>query len=165
MAQKGETAALSDKINELGRAGKYAEAVGPATGTNLGVAASDFHLGKDASETKLKRTPLADYGIVYFATHGLVIPACLNDASSPRNACPAFWAPFELMARVARADYFSMLRCSNRKSAPRSGGWSRNHHRKRIKMQCSKCLIQIGVLVGINQIVRDRLGKLGVHQY
>jgi hypothetical protein len=32
---------------------------------NLGVAASDIHLGEDASETTLKRTPLADYGIVY----------------------------------------------------------------------------------------------------
>jgi hypothetical protein len=39
---------------------------------NLGVAAADIHLGEDASETTLKRTSLADYGIVYFATHGLV---------------------------------------------------------------------------------------------
>lgn len=43
-----------------------------AIGKSLGVAASDIHLGDDASETTLKRTPLADYGIVYFATHGLV---------------------------------------------------------------------------------------------
>ena len=43
-----------------------------AVAKNLGVAASDIHLGEDASETTLKRTPLADYGIVYFATHGLV---------------------------------------------------------------------------------------------
>ena len=33
---------------------------------------SDIHLGEDASETTVKRAPLADYGIVYFATHGLV---------------------------------------------------------------------------------------------
>ena len=39
---------------------------------NLGVAAADIHLGEDASETTLKRAALADYGIVYFATHGLV---------------------------------------------------------------------------------------------
>jgi len=38
----------------------------------LGVSASDIHLGADASETTVKRAPLADYGIVYFATHGLV---------------------------------------------------------------------------------------------
>jgi CHAT domain-containing protein len=43
-----------------------------AIGKNLGVAAADIHLGEDASESTLKRTPLADYGIVYFATHGLV---------------------------------------------------------------------------------------------
>ncbi len=30
------------------------------------------HLGSDASETTVKRAPLADYRIVYFATHGLV---------------------------------------------------------------------------------------------
>ena len=34
--------------------------------------ASDIHLGHDASETTVKRLPLADYGGVYFATHGLV---------------------------------------------------------------------------------------------
>ncbi len=40
--------------------------------SDLGVAASDLHLGRDASEATVKRAPLADYGIVYFATHGLV---------------------------------------------------------------------------------------------
>jgi CHAT domain-containing protein/Tfp pilus assembly protein PilF len=43
-----------------------------AVAKDLGVAASDIHLGSDASETTVKRAPLADYGIVYFATHGLV---------------------------------------------------------------------------------------------
>ncbi|QWG23137.1 CHAT domain-containing protein [Bradyrhizobium sediminis] len=43
-----------------------------AVAKDLGVAASDIHLGADASETTVKRAPLADYGIVYFATHGLV---------------------------------------------------------------------------------------------
>jgi CHAT domain-containing protein/Tfp pilus assembly protein PilF len=43
-----------------------------AVAKDLGVAASDIHLGADASETAVKRAPLADYGIVYFATHGLV---------------------------------------------------------------------------------------------
>jgi len=43
-----------------------------AIGKDLGVAASDLHLGADASETTVKRAPLADYRIVYFATHGLV---------------------------------------------------------------------------------------------
>ena len=43
-----------------------------AIARSLGVAARDIHLGADASETNVKRAPLADYGIVYFATHGLV---------------------------------------------------------------------------------------------
>jgi len=43
-----------------------------AVGKDLGVAATDIHLGLDASEATVKRAPLADYRIVYFATHGLV---------------------------------------------------------------------------------------------
>ncbi len=43
-----------------------------AVAKDLGVPKSDIHLGSDASETTVKRTPLADYAIVYFATHGLV---------------------------------------------------------------------------------------------
>jgi CHAT domain-containing protein len=43
-----------------------------AVAKNLGVAAADIHLGGDASETTVKRAPLSDYSIVYFATHGLV---------------------------------------------------------------------------------------------
>src|SRR6202008_40541 len=43
-----------------------------AVGKDLGVMASDIHLGADASEATVKRAPLADYRIVYFATHGLV---------------------------------------------------------------------------------------------
>jgi CHAT domain-containing protein len=38
----------------------------------LGAAPGDVHLGSDASETVVKRTALADYRVVYFATHGLV---------------------------------------------------------------------------------------------
>jgi CHAT domain-containing protein len=43
-----------------------------AVASDLGVAASDIHLGSDASETTVKRMRLSDYGIIYFATHGLV---------------------------------------------------------------------------------------------
>jgi CHAT domain-containing protein len=38
----------------------------------LGVPDSDIHLGRAASEATVKSLPLADYRIVYFATHGLV---------------------------------------------------------------------------------------------
>jgi CHAT domain-containing protein/tetratricopeptide (TPR) repeat protein len=43
-----------------------------AVAQKLGAPASDVHLGRDASETVLKAAPLADYRIVYFATHSLV---------------------------------------------------------------------------------------------
>jgi len=43
-----------------------------AVARNLGASAADIHLGKDASVTTVKRAPLGDYRIVYFATHGLV---------------------------------------------------------------------------------------------
>ena len=43
-----------------------------AVAKDLAVPSSDIHLGADASETTVKRLPLADYRIVYFATHGLV---------------------------------------------------------------------------------------------
>ncbi len=43
-----------------------------AVAKKLGAPLSDIHLGLDASETTVKRLPLADYRVVYFATHGLV---------------------------------------------------------------------------------------------
>jgi tetratricopeptide (TPR) repeat protein/CHAT domain-containing protein len=39
---------------------------------NLGAPTSDIKLRRDASETNVKRAALADYRVVYFATHGLV---------------------------------------------------------------------------------------------
>ena len=43
-----------------------------AVAQKLGVPLSEIHLRADANETKVKRAALADYRIVYFATHGLV---------------------------------------------------------------------------------------------
>jgi CHAT domain-containing protein len=43
-----------------------------AVAKDLGAPDSDIHLGRDASETTVKRLRLADYRVVYFATHGLV---------------------------------------------------------------------------------------------
>ena len=43
-----------------------------AVAGKVGAAAGDVHLGSDASETTVKPTALADYQVVYFATHGLV---------------------------------------------------------------------------------------------
>jgi CHAT domain-containing protein len=36
----------------------------------LGAPAADIHLDRDATETRVKRTPLENYRVVYFATHG-----------------------------------------------------------------------------------------------
>jgi CHAT domain-containing protein/tetratricopeptide (TPR) repeat protein len=43
-----------------------------AVAVKLGASLSDIHLGKSATETNVKRARLADYLVVYFATHGLV---------------------------------------------------------------------------------------------
>ena len=43
-----------------------------AVATKLGAPHSDIHLQKDASETTVKRAMLANYRVVYFATHGLL---------------------------------------------------------------------------------------------
>ncbi|MBR0858509.1 CHAT domain-containing tetratricopeptide repeat protein [Bradyrhizobium liaoningense] len=43
-----------------------------AVARDVGAADADIHLGREASETTLKRAALAQYSIIYFATHGLV---------------------------------------------------------------------------------------------
>ncbi len=43
-----------------------------AVAARLGAPPDDIHLEKDATEAMVKRTPLAGYRVVYFATHGLV---------------------------------------------------------------------------------------------
>ena len=43
-----------------------------AVALELGAPTADIHLGRDASEATVKHAALADYRIVYFATHGLV---------------------------------------------------------------------------------------------
>jgi len=43
-----------------------------AVAARLGASAGDIHLRSEASESMVKRLPLAQYKVVYFATHGLV---------------------------------------------------------------------------------------------
>ncbi|MHB0771943.1 CHAT domain-containing tetratricopeptide repeat protein [Bradyrhizobium sp. 5.13L] len=43
-----------------------------AVARDVGAAEADIHLGRDANEATVKRAALAQYGIIYFATHGLV---------------------------------------------------------------------------------------------
>jgi CHAT domain-containing protein/Tfp pilus assembly protein PilF len=63
-----DRARLADALPQLPETADELKAVAK----DLSVAAADIHLGSDASETTVKRAPLADYRIVYFATHGLV---------------------------------------------------------------------------------------------
>jgi CHAT domain-containing protein len=43
-----------------------------AVAAELGASSKDIYLRKNATEANVKRLPLADYRVVYFATHGLV---------------------------------------------------------------------------------------------
>jgi CHAT domain-containing protein len=59
---------LADALPRLPESGDELKAVA----ARLDAPAGDIHLGAAASETTVKRSPLASYRIVYFATHGLV---------------------------------------------------------------------------------------------
>src|SRR5207244_5038607 len=76
---------------------------------NLGVPASDIHLGRDASETGVKRAPLADYRIVYFATHGLVA-GDVKDLAEPSLALAIPREPSELDDGLLTASEVAQLK-------------------------------------------------------
>jgi CHAT domain-containing protein len=80
-----------------------------AVAKDLGVAASDIHLGRDASEATLKRTPLADYRIVYFATHGLVA-GDVKGLAEPSLALSIPAAPSELDDGLLTASEVAQLK-------------------------------------------------------
>jgi CHAT domain-containing protein len=80
-----------------------------AVAKDLGVAASDIHLGRDASETTLKRTLLADYRIVYFATHGLVA-GDVKGVAEPSLALSIPAAPSELDDGLLTASEVAQLK-------------------------------------------------------
>jgi CHAT domain-containing protein len=63
-----DRAALSQALPAMPETAGELRAIAAKVGASL----NDIHLGADASESTVKRAPLADYRIVYFATHGLV---------------------------------------------------------------------------------------------
>jgi CHAT domain-containing protein len=63
-----DRARLADALSPLPDSAKELKTVA----AKLGASASDIHLGSNATEANVKRLPLADYRVVYFATHGLV---------------------------------------------------------------------------------------------
>jgi hypothetical protein len=56
-----------------------------AVAQRLGAQVSDIHLGRDASETTVKRLALDRYRVVYFATHGLVAGDVIRRGSPVRS--------------------------------------------------------------------------------
>ena len=63
-----DRAKLADALSPLPDSAEELKAVA----AKLGASSSDIHLGRNATETNVKRLRLADYRVVYFATHGLV---------------------------------------------------------------------------------------------
>jgi CHAT domain-containing protein/tetratricopeptide (TPR) repeat protein len=63
-----DRARLADALSPLPDSAEELKAVA----AKLGASSSDIHLGRNATEANVKRLPLGDYRLVYFATHGLV---------------------------------------------------------------------------------------------
>jgi CHAT domain-containing protein len=92
-----------------------------AVAKNLGAPASDIHLGRDASETNVKRLPLADYRIVYFATHGLVAgdikglaepSLVLSIPTQPTNTDDGLLTASEVAQLKLNADWVVLSACN-----------------------------------------------------
>jgi CHAT domain-containing protein len=87
----------------------------------LGASADDIHLGKDASETTVKKARLADYRVVYFATHGLVAgdvrgigePAlALSIPASPSETDDGLLTSSEVAQLKLNADWVVLSACN-----------------------------------------------------
>ncbi|MGC2774490.1 MAG: CHAT domain-containing tetratricopeptide repeat protein [Bradyrhizobium sp.] len=88
---------------------------------DLGVAATDVHLGRDANEATVKRAPLADYKIVYFATHGLVAgdvkgiaepPLALSLPAAPSALDDGLLTASEVAQLKLNADFVVLSACN-----------------------------------------------------
>jgi CHAT domain-containing protein len=80
-----------------------------AVARDVGAAEADIHLGRDASETTLKRAALAQYGIIYFATHGLVA-GDVKGLGEPSLALPIPDQPTELDDGLLTASEVAQLK-------------------------------------------------------
>ena len=87
----------------------------------LGASADDIHLGEDASETTVKKAHLADYRVVYFATHGLVAgdvkgvgePALvLSIPATPSEADDGLLTSSEVAQLKLNADWVVLSACN-----------------------------------------------------
>jgi tetratricopeptide (TPR) repeat protein len=80
-----------------------------AVAKQLGVPATDIYLRRAASETNVKRAPLADYRVVYFATHGLVA-GDVKGLAEPSLALTMPTAPSELDDGLLTASEVAQLK-------------------------------------------------------
>jgi CHAT domain-containing protein len=87
----------------------------------LGANPDDIFLGKDASETTVKKARLADYRVVYFATHGLVAgdvkgigePAlALSIPPSPTDTDDGLLTSSEVAQLKLNADWVVLSACN-----------------------------------------------------
>jgi CHAT domain-containing protein/tetratricopeptide (TPR) repeat protein len=75
----------------------------------LGTATSDIYLRQSASEAQVKRAPLSDYRIVYFATHGLVA-GDVNGLAEPSLALTLPTKPSDLDDGLLTASEIAQLK-------------------------------------------------------
>jgi len=80
-----------------------------AVALEVGASPADIHLGRDASEATVKRAPLADYRIVYFATHGLVA-GDVKDLAEPSLALTIPAVPSDLDDGLLTASEVAQLK-------------------------------------------------------
>ncbi len=80
-----------------------------AVAAKLGAPSSDVHLRQDASETAVKRAKLADYRVIYFATHGLVAGE-IKDVAEPSLALTLPAQPTTLDDGLLTASEVAQLR-------------------------------------------------------
>jgi CHAT domain-containing protein len=80
-----------------------------AVAQNLGAPPSSIHLRQNASEGTVKRAPLSDYRVVYFATHGLV-GGEVNGLAEPSLALTLPKQPSELDDGLLTASEVAQLK-------------------------------------------------------
>ena len=80
-----------------------------AVAQRLGAPASDIVLGKNASEMRVKQARLADYRVVYFATHGLVA-GDIKDVGEPSLALTLPAQPSDLDDGLLTASEIAQLK-------------------------------------------------------
>jgi CHAT domain-containing protein len=92
-----------------------------AIAQKLGVPESDIYLGRNASERNVKRAPLSDYRIVYFATHGLVAgdvkglaepSLALSIPAQPSDVDDGLLTASEVAALKLNADWVVLSACN-----------------------------------------------------